>query len=72
VLYTRRVLGGKLVRRRECRNCGKRFSTWEKMVGLKGAATAAIYTHVLNRAAKASRARSMRSERRLAFYAEIA
>jgi len=33
VLYTRRASGGRLVRRRECRNCGKRFSTWEKEVG---------------------------------------
>jgi len=33
VLYTRRALGGKLIRRRECRNCGKRFSTWEREVG---------------------------------------
>ena len=30
VIYTRRVLGGKLMRRRECRNCGKRMTTVEQ------------------------------------------
>jgi hypothetical protein len=33
VLYTRRAFGGRIIRRRECRNCGKRFSTWESPVG---------------------------------------
>jgi hypothetical protein len=33
VLYTRRASGGRLVRRRECRHCGKRFSTWEQEAG---------------------------------------
>ena len=33
VLYTRRAFGGRIVRRRECRNCGKRLSTWEKEAG---------------------------------------
>ena len=33
VLYTRRAFGGKLIRRRECRNCGMRFSTWEEEAG---------------------------------------
>jgi len=27
VIYTRPALGGRLVRRRECRHCGKRFTT---------------------------------------------
>jgi transcriptional regulator NrdR family protein len=30
VLYTRPRLGGKLVRRRQCRQCGERFTTWER------------------------------------------
>lgn len=34
VIYTRRAWGGKLVRRRECRNCGYRLTTWERVVGL--------------------------------------
>jgi hypothetical protein len=25
--------GGKLIRRRECRHCGKRFTTWESAIG---------------------------------------
>lgn len=29
VIYTRPVSGGRLVRRRECRHCGKRMTTWE-------------------------------------------
>jgi len=33
VIYTRRGSGGKLIRRRECRHCGKRLTTWEKEVG---------------------------------------
>jgi transcriptional regulator NrdR family protein len=33
VVYTRPGFGGKLVRRRECRNCGKRLTTWEVAVG---------------------------------------
>ena len=33
VIYTRRGSGGKLIRRRECRHCGKRFTTWEKEIG---------------------------------------
>ena len=27
--YTRRAWGGRIMRRRECRNCGKRMTTWE-------------------------------------------
>ena len=30
VIYTRRSLGGKLTRRRECRNCGERMTTVEQ------------------------------------------
>jgi transcriptional regulator NrdR family protein len=33
VLYTRPRPGGKLVRRRECRHCGERFTTWERRLG---------------------------------------
>ncbi|MBN1846105.1 MAG: hypothetical protein JW810_10510 [Sedimentisphaerales bacterium] len=33
VLYTRRAWGGRLVRRRQCRHCGKRIITWEKQIG---------------------------------------
>lgn len=34
VIYTRRAASGKLVRRRECRNCGRRMTTWESVIGL--------------------------------------
>jgi len=30
VIYTRPAWGGRLVRRRECRHCGRRMTTWEK------------------------------------------
>ena len=33
VIYTRRAFGGKLVRRRECRHCGRRLTTWERVIG---------------------------------------
>jgi transcriptional regulator NrdR family protein len=29
VLYTRRAVGGRLLRRRECRYCGRRVTTYE-------------------------------------------
>lgn len=29
VVYTRPASGGRIMRRRECRNCGKRITTWE-------------------------------------------
>ena len=29
VLYTRRTVGKKLLRRRECRHCGRRLTTYE-------------------------------------------
>lgn len=34
VVYTRAAVGGKLVRRRECRHCGARITTWEKPIGM--------------------------------------
>jgi hypothetical protein len=30
VVYTRAAWGGRIARRRECRNCGKRVTTWER------------------------------------------
>lgn len=33
VIYTRARWGGRIVRRRECRNCGKRVSTTERVHG---------------------------------------
>jgi transcriptional regulator NrdR family protein len=33
VVYTRRALGGKVIRRRACRRCKKRLTTWERAVG---------------------------------------
>ena len=30
VLYTRQVRSGKIMRRRACRNCGKRITTFEE------------------------------------------
>lgn len=30
VIYTRPAWGGRILRRRECRHCGKRVTTWEK------------------------------------------
>lgn len=33
VVYTRRGAGGRLIRRRECRHCGKRITTWEAAIG---------------------------------------
>ena len=33
VIYTRPVYGGRIERRRECRHCGKRITTREKIVG---------------------------------------
>ncbi|MCR4412466.1 MAG: hypothetical protein NUV77_08600 [Thermoguttaceae bacterium] len=32
VLYTRRIAGGRLIRRRECRHCGQRYTTTERIV----------------------------------------
>lgn len=31
VMYTRRAVGGKIVRNRECRHCGKRVITYEQV-----------------------------------------
>lgn len=33
VLYTRAKSGGKLLRRRECRHCGRRVTTYEQSLG---------------------------------------
>jgi len=33
VIYTRPYRGGRLIRRRECRHCGKRITTWERVIG---------------------------------------
>ena len=30
VLHTRRASGGRILRRRECRHCGRRMTTYEK------------------------------------------
>lgn len=30
VVYTRPTHGSRIMRRRECRHCGKRMTTWEK------------------------------------------
>jgi transcriptional regulator NrdR family protein len=32
VVYTRAACGGKLVRRRQCLNCGERVTTWERAI----------------------------------------
>jgi transcriptional regulator NrdR family protein len=29
VIYTRPTWGGRIMRRRQCRHCGKRMTTWE-------------------------------------------
>lgn len=33
VVYTKRKPGGKIMRRRECRHCGRRTTTWERPKG---------------------------------------
>ena len=33
VVYTRARRGGRVVRRRQCRECGKRITTWEYAIG---------------------------------------
>ena len=33
VIYTRPAWGGRILRRRECRHCGKRMTTWEGSSG---------------------------------------
>jgi transcriptional regulator NrdR family protein len=33
VVYTRPAPDGKVVRRRECRQCGARVTTWERAIG---------------------------------------
>jgi transcriptional regulator NrdR family protein len=32
VVYTRRALEGRIVRNRECRHCGRRIMTYERVV----------------------------------------
>jgi len=34
VVYTRPTPGGRIMRRRECRHCGKRITTWEAAQGV--------------------------------------
>lgn len=34
VLYTRSAWGGRLLRRRECRHCGRRITTYEEPAGV--------------------------------------
>jgi transcriptional regulator NrdR family protein len=34
VVYTRRRVGGVQVRRRECRRCFERVTTWERAIGM--------------------------------------
>jgi len=33
VVYTRHTLDGRILRRRQCRHCGRRVTTWEKIGG---------------------------------------
>ena len=33
VIYTRPAFGARIMRRRECCNCGQRIITWEKQIG---------------------------------------
>lgn len=33
VVYTRKTWGNRILRRRECRHCGRRMTTWEKAGG---------------------------------------
>jgi DNA-directed RNA polymerase subunit RPC12/RpoP len=33
VIYTRPAWGGRIMRRRECRHCGRRVTTWERTAG---------------------------------------
>lgn len=35
VIYTRRAWGGRVVRRRECRHCEERITTWERAIGTR-------------------------------------
>jgi len=38
VLYTRRAWGGRILRRRECRHCGRRMTTYETLAGVPSSA----------------------------------
>lgn len=33
VIYTRASWGAKILRRRQCRRCGTRLTTWERAIG---------------------------------------
>ncbi len=33
VIYTRRARGSRILRRRECRHCGRRITTYESLAG---------------------------------------
>jgi len=33
VIYTRSTWGGRIMRRRECRHCGKRITTYARVLG---------------------------------------
>jgi transcriptional regulator NrdR family protein len=35
VLYTRARPGGMLLRRRECKECRERITTWERVIGVR-------------------------------------
>jgi transcriptional regulator NrdR family protein len=39
VLYTRRALGGRLMRRRACRHCGRRVTTYGQSLEKTGCGT---------------------------------
>jgi hypothetical protein len=54
VVYTRRAPGGRIVRRRECKHCGQRITTWEHRIGqvhmrndLPTGAISSISSHVI-------------------------
>lgn len=36
VVYTRAKPNGVVARRRECRDCGRRLTTWERAIGTAG------------------------------------
>ena len=42
VLYTRRALGGRLLRRRECRHCRRRITTYEHSDAIGNARNALV------------------------------
>jgi transcriptional regulator NrdR family protein len=42
VVYTRPRQGESVQRRRECRSCGERFTTWERTIGVPNAGIASL------------------------------